>query len=198
MTPQRKKRIHDVVSRRQQGILVLEDIHDPHNAAACLRSADAFGFQVVYFIAEKEQKFNPRKIGSVVASSGNKWLDFKVFASTKKCMAELKRKGYETIATVVAGKKTESFFNAKFLKAKVAVLLGNEHRGLSRAAVELSDRRVTIPMQGMVESLNLSVTTTLFLSEITRQRMSRGMKKYLLEPKDRKKLKKDFMRRGAK
>ncbi len=186
-----------MVSRRQSGILVIEDVHDPHNAAACLRSADAFGFSQVYFIFEQEKKFNPAKVGKVVASSGNKWLDYKVFISTAQCIKELQRKGYEVIATVVAGPKVESLFKARFLKPKIALLLGNEHRGLSADAVRLADRRIAIPMAGFVESFNLSVFASLCMYEVTRQRTVSGMKKYLLPPKERKKLEKEFLWRGS-
>lgn len=198
----------DVAGRRQQGILVLEDVHDPHNAAACLRSAEAFGFQQVYFIFEQETTFNPKRVGSVVASSGNKWLDYKIFNSTKKCFEELHKQGYEIVTTVVplnpqggSGKvegKSESFFKIKFTKPKIALVLGNEHRGVSETAVKLSDKRVYMPMRGFVESFNLSVFASLSLYEITRQRLVRGMKKYQYPPKERKKLEREFLRRGGK
>lgn len=196
MTSQRKKRIEEVASRRQQGILVLEDIHDPHNAAACLRSAEAFGFQKVYFIFEQEKAFNPKKVGKVVASSGNKWLDYEVFRSTRECIAKLRRQKYEVIATVVAGKRSESLFSMKLLKPKIAVMLGNEHRGLSALAQELADRHLTIPMRGFVESFNLSVFASLCLFEVTRQRVRRGMRSYLYEGKERARLIKEMLRRG--
>jgi len=197
MLERRKKRILEVADRRQQGILVIEDVHDPHNAAACLRSAEAFGFQQVYFIFEKEKSFNPKKVGAVVASSGNKWLDYEVFNSTKRCVAQLKKKGYEVLATVVSSPKSESVFKAKFTKPKIAVMLGNEHRGLSQEAVRLADRHVAIPMRGFVESFNLSVFASLCLYEITRQRTARGMKRYFFSPEARTKLRREFLRRGS-
>ncbi len=187
-----------MANARQQGILVLEDIHDPHNAAACLRSAEAFGFQQVYFIFELEKNFNPKKVGAVVASSGNKWLDYKIFDSTKRCFAELRRKGYEIVATTLNGKKPETFFEAKFVKPKIALVLGNEHRGVSKVAEELADRSLYMPMRGFVESFNLSVFASLSMYEITRQRMTKGMGKYLYPPKERQKLGREFIKRGRK
>lgn len=197
MLERRKKRLIEVARARQRGVLVLEDVHDPHNAAACLRSAEAFGFQKVYFIFEHETKFNPKRVGSVVASSGNKWLDYEVFDSTKKCFAKLKKQKYEIITTVVGG-KAESFFDAKFIKPDIALVLGNEHRGVSQEAIDLADRHLYMPMRGFVESFNLSVFASLCLYEITRQRMARGMKKYVFPLKDRKKLEQEFLRRGSK
>ncbi|MDO8601545.1 MAG: RNA methyltransferase [bacterium] len=198
MTERRKKLIQEVVGQRQQGILVLEDIHDPHNAAACLRSAEAFGFQQVYFIFAEETKFNPKKVGSVVASSANKWLDYKVFDSTKKCFSELRKKGYEIVTTVVDNSKAESFFKVSLTKSKIALVLGNEHRGVSQEAIRLSDRHLYMPMRGFVESFNLSVFASLCLYEITRQRLGRGMRKYLYSSKERTKLEREFFKRGSK
>lgn len=198
MLKRRKKRIQEVVGRRQQGVLVIEDVHDPHNAAACLRSAEAFGFQKVYFIFETEKAFNPKKVGKVVASSGNKWLDYETFTSTKACITKLKKQGYEVIATVVGSAKTESIFEATFAKPRIALMLGNEHRGLSAIAQKLADRHITIPMRGFVESFNLSVFASLCLYEITRQRTARGMKQYVYSPQERKKLEKEFIKRGTK
>ncbi len=198
MLSRRKKRLKEVAARRQQGILVLEDVHDPHNAAACLRSAEAFGFQQVYFIFEQEKKFNPKKVGAMVASSGNKWLDYKVFDSTKKCFAELAKKGYEIVVTVVKKDNAESFFKARFIQSKIALVLGNEHRGVSHTAIELADRRIAMPMRGFVESFNLSVFASLCLYEITRQRIARGMERYLYSPQERVKLQREFIKRGAK
>ncbi len=203
MTIQRKKRLTEVASNRQQGVLVLEDIHDPHNAAACLRSADAFGFQYVYFIFSGKDKsdaapFNPKRVGKTTSSSANKWLDFKVFNSIKACVKELRKQKYHIVATALTGKNLKSIEHAKLDTPKLAIILGNEHRGISAEAAELADECVYIPMRGMVESFNLSVAATLFLYEITRQRQVKGMKKYLLPAKEKAKLVKEFLRRGTK
>ena len=83
-TNRRLQKIQAVAKSRQNGVIVLEDIHDPHNAAAVLRTADAFGIQKIYFIFNKQERFNPRKIGKATSSSANKWLDFEVFTSAKE------------------------------------------------------------------------------------------------------------------
>lgn len=194
VTKRRMQKIKDVALNRQEGIIVLEDIYDPHNAQAVFRTCEVFGFQTVYLIFEKEKRFNPKRVGRVSSSSANKWLDFKVYDSTKKCLKDLKKKGYEIISTVMT-EDTESLFEAKIEKKKIAILLGNEHRGLSETAIALSDRKVMIPMSGMVQSLNLSVSAAIFISEVERQRHEKGIEKYLLPLKVRKKLEKDFLKR---
>lgn len=96
----RQEKIERVIENRREGVVVLEDIHDPHNAGAVCRSCDAFGWQKVYLIFDKEKQFNPKRIGKASSSSANKWLTFKIFKSTKECFEELKKDGFEIYATV--------------------------------------------------------------------------------------------------
>lgn len=161
--------------------MVLEDIHDPHNAAAVLRTCDAFGIQRVCFIFDKGKKFNPRKVGKVTSASANKWLDFEIFNSAKKCFAKLKRQGFTIVATVLDA-QAKSIYKTKFTTPKTALVFGNEHAGLSAAAVELSDAHIYIPMRGFVQSLNLSVTAAICLYEMARQRKSKA--KFLLKKQE--------------
>lgn len=193
-TPERLEKIKRVVSTRQEGILVLEDIYDPHNAEAVLRSCDAFAFQKVCFIFDKQKPFNPRKVGKTSSSSANKWLDFEIFKSTKECLESLKSRGYELIATVLQ-EDSENLYKADLQNPKIALMLGNENRGLSEEATSLADRKIMIPMQGMVQSLNLSVTASVFLFEINRQRIENSLDKYLLAPDTQKSLVSDFSER---
>jgi tRNA (guanosine-2'-O-)-methyltransferase len=185
LTPSRLQKIRKVAASRQQGVVVLEDIHDPHNAAAVLRTCDAFGIQKVCFIFDKGKKFNPRKIGKATSSSANKWLDFEVFTSAKECFSKLKRQGY-TIVTTVLDAKAKSIFKTKFTNPKTALVFGNEHAGLSEAAIKLSDTHIYIPMQGFVQSMNLSVTAAICIYEVFRQRQR--SKKFLLDKKLQNKL----------
>ena len=168
---ERRGKLDRVIEVRQEGILVLEDIHDPHNAAAVWRSADAFGWQKVWLIFEQEKPFNPKKIGKASSSSANKWLDFRIFKSTKECFEELQKQGYKTYATVLDMEAKDISLSDFGSQKKIAIVLGNEHRGLSETAIIMANEKVYIPMRGMVQSLNLSVTAAIMLYEVTRQRV---------------------------
>lgn len=166
----RQQKIDRVARARQPGlIVVLEDIHDPHNAAAILRSCDAFGIQDVYFIFDQEKQYNPRRVGKSSSSTANKWLTYRIFKSSAECFRALKRQKHVTIGTALAD-QSEDIFTADLAMSKLALVVGNEHRGLSDYALTHCDRLLTIPMRGMVQSLNVSVTTGICLFEITRQR----------------------------
>jgi tRNA (guanosine-2'-O-)-methyltransferase len=188
MIEERQEKISKVIDQRQEGVIVLEDIHDPHNAAAVWRSCDAFGFQKVYLIFNKEKVFNPKKIGKASSSSANKWLDFEIFRSTEECMNKLKNEGYKIWATVL-DKEAKRLSEVGFETKKVAIMLGNEHRGLSETAIKMADEKIYIPMRGMVQSLNLSVTAAIMMYEIDRQRKNGD---YQLPAKERLDLKKRF------
>ncbi|MYK26941.1 MAG: RNA methyltransferase [Dehalococcoidia bacterium] len=193
-TPERMQRYRDVAARRQQGVVVLEDIHDPHNAEAVFRSCDAFGFQRVCLIFDEEEPFDPRRVGKLSSSSANKWLDFEVYSSARECLDALHEEGFEVVATVAEG-ETEELYGAELTAPRIAVMLGNENRGLSPEAVALADRRLTIPMAGMVRSLNLSVTAAIVLFELTRQRGQAGVEQYLLPADEREALAKALGKR---
>ncbi len=171
-TPERQTKVKHVVENRQEGIVVLEDIHDPHNAMAVLRSCDCFGIQKIYFIFEKEKKFNAAQVGKLASSSANKWLDYQVFDSTEACLEQLNTEGYTSCATVLRD-DAQSLFTFDFCaEKKLALLFGNEHSGLSQYAMDKADHLITIPMAGMIQSLNLSVTAAICLFEMKRQRQA--------------------------
>ncbi len=180
-TPERMQRYREIAAKRQRGAVVLEDIHDPHNAEAVFRTCEAFGFQRVCLIFDQEEPFDPRTVGKLTSASANKWLDFDVYGSARECLDALHREGYEVAATVTAG-EAEELFGADLTEPRLAVMLGNEQRGLSEEAVALADRRLMIPMTGMVRALNLSVTAAIALYEVTRQRRAAGIARYRLSP----------------
>lgn len=185
MQQKRLDKITTVVENRRNDIVViLEDIHDPHNAAAILRTCDALGIQKVYFIFEKEKPYNPKRVGKASSSSANKWLDFTIFDSVLSCFKTLKQEGYTIIATALT-EQSESLATAKFPEGKIALLVGNEHSGLSETAIKHSDRVIMIPMKGFVQSLNVSVSTAIVLwdlvSKRTTQKLSENTQKNLIE-----------------
>ncbi len=186
MTEKRTQKIVSVLNHRQQGIIVLEDIHDPHNAAAVLRSVDAFGFQTVYFIFEKEKAYNPKRIGKQSSASANKWLTMEKFSSTKDCYDKLRSDGFVIYATTLESRKPLNLYAPlPTLGPKIALVFGNEHAGISDYAKDHADHHLFIPMRGFVQSFNISVSVALTLGEITRKRMGEGMEKYLLNSEDK-------------
>lgn len=193
MTKARQQKLGVVARQRQAGfIVVLEDIHDPHNAAAILRTCDAFGVQEVWFIFNKEKRYNPKRVGKSSSSSANKWLDFRVFTSVAECAAALKKLRYESVGTVLHD-KAEDFTKAKLIARRIALWVGNEHAGLSAEAVKVCDRLLLLPMRGFVESLNVSVMTAICIYEISRQRA--GRRGFELSSAEAKKLMKEYLLR---
>ena len=170
MTEERKRRIETVLRHRQQDLtVVIEDIHDPHNVSAMLRSADAVGVLEVQLVYVNE-KFP--KLGRKSSASANKWIRKRVFKSLRACYDQLHEEGFLIYATHL-GKKTRSVYDLDFTK-KIALVFGNEHRGVSDEAATLADENFQIPQVGMIQSLNVSVACAVSLYEAFRQRASKG------------------------
>lgn len=193
MTPTREKKIKEVINRRRQAVVVLEDIHDPHNAAAVMRSCEAFGVYKVCFIFEKEKRYNPKRVGKISSASANKWLEIEVFSSTKECFLKLKKKGYKIIVTAL-DEKAVGLDKVSLENPKIALVFGNEHRGVSEQAIKLANETVYIPMQGMVQSLNISVTAAICIYEMwSRQSKKMAKNKAFLSKTERTKLLKKWL-----
>jgi tRNA (guanosine-2'-O-)-methyltransferase len=175
LTERRLKRFKEVVDRRQKYLtIVLENIHDPHNVSAILRSCDAVGIDRVFLIYNIN-KFP--KIGRVSSASAKKWVKLEKFDSAEKCFAELKKEKYKIYATYISEtEKNKSLYDIDFTK-KVAIVFGNEHLGVSEEVIKQSDGNLIIPMYGMVQSLNVSVSVAVCLYEALRQREASGMYK---------------------
>lgn len=193
-TERRLRKIKRVVRHRQQGAVVLEDISDPRNARAVFRSCDAFGIQDIYLIFEEEPEFDPYQLKHDSSSSAHKWLDFHIFHSTSACLDQLKAKNYQIVATSLE-EDACSIYNADLSNPKIALLFGNEHRGLTDKALTMADLKVIIPMEGMVQSLNLSVSAAVCLFEISRQRKEQDADHYRLSSSRAEALIKDFENR---
>lgn len=203
LSTKRLNRFKEVIANRQAGlVLVLEDIHDPHNAAAILRTCDGLGIQEVYYIFNSHDpirgtgkpNYNPKKVGKVTSSSANKWLNFHIFNSTKDCLKELKKQKYQVYATIL-NKDAIDATSCAFNDSRMALVVGNEHRGISPEMIAGADKLIYLPMKGFVESFNVSVSAGLFLYEIVRQRMQADKKEYHLSAKEQAKLLADFKKR---
>lgn len=171
-TTRRQDRVKGVLSRRQPDLtVVLENVHDPHNVSAALRSCDAVGVlkaHAVYTIEEPPNGAGARHISAGAA----KWVPVDQHASIAACYAVLREEGFAILVTAIGPGARELF--EWDLTQRVAIVFGNEMRGASEEAISLADGMIEVPMAGMVQSLNISVACAVCLYEAYRQRRAAG------------------------
>ncbi|TXG78693.1 MAG: RNA methyltransferase [Thermomicrobiales bacterium] len=165
--------MHEVLERRQPDLtVVLENVHDPHNIAAVLRSCDAVGAMNVHITRDPatkpHKKFSRRSSGSAAT-----WIEVSEFPSIVESYAALRLARYTIVAT--GGGPSALSMGDLDLTGPVAIVLGNEMRGLTDEALAGADKIVTIPMVGMIRSLNISVACAVLLYEAFRQRDAAGL-----------------------
>lgn len=172
-TDRRQQRLLAVLKRRQPDlVVVLENVFDPHNASAVLRSCDAVGVLEVHLVYTVEEA--PEKVFARTTSSGTaKWMDIVRHDSIESCYAALREKGLTILATALQTGSKRHFEHD--LSAPVALVFGNEQRGASEEAIAGADGTIYIPMLGVVESLNISVACAVTLYEAMRQRQAAGL-----------------------
>lgn len=170
ITERRVERIRDVLSRRQTDLtLVINNIHDPHNVSAILRSCDAFGIHRVHLLYT-DTAFPA--LGKKSSGSAKKWVETIRHPDAASLAASLKSQGYTLVATLCS--ETARPLQDWDLTGKIAIILGNEHRGVDEDLAPHIDGALYIPMQGMVQSLNVSVAAAVILYEGFRQRHAAG------------------------
>jgi tRNA (guanosine-2'-O-)-methyltransferase len=174
ITDRRRRRLEEVLRKRQTDLsIIVENVWDPHNVSAILRSADAVGIQRIHLLYTIEKAPNLRRFGKQSSASAKKWLDFTVHGNTEECFAALHEEGYSVFASHLS-RDAVSLHEMDFTR-KTAIVLGNETRGVSDEACALADGIYLIPMMGMVESLNVSVAAAVSLYEALRQRKQAGL-----------------------
>lgn len=153
LTDERRARIDGVAGSRLAGLaVVLEELHDPHNGGAALRSCEAVGVLEVRVVGSLF-RFSDR-----VTQGCDKWLNILRDESIDRCVADLKGRGFRLYAAVPGA---TTALEALDPLAPAAFVIGNEHAGLSARARAACDVEFTIPMHGFSQSLNLSVATAL-------------------------------------
>jgi len=147
-------------------VLILDEVQDPHNLGACLRSADAAGVDAVVVPADNSVGLTPvvRKVASGAAES----VALFQVTNLQRAMGELQEAGVWIFGA--AGEAPQSLYEQDF-KGSVAIVMGAEGRGIRRLTRERCDGLFNLPMQGTVSSLNVSVATGISLFEVVRQRM---------------------------
>lgn len=151
-----------IADRTKYLTLVLENIYQPHNASAVLRTCDCFGIQEVHII-ENENQYN---VNPDVALGSSKWLDLKRYNeeenNTLACISTLKKEGYRIVATTPHTNDVD-LHDFDLSKGKTALMFGSEQPGLSKLALDNADEFLKIPMFGFTESFNISVSASIIL-----------------------------------
>lgn len=172
MTPERKKRITDALNHRQPDLtVVMENVSDPHNIAAVMRTCDSVGIQEIYVLNTMIKQH--AKFGKKSSASAAGWLTIHSFDNTEACMTAVKQK-YTNIFATHLGESAVSLYELD-LTEPVALVFGNEHDGVTDECLSYCNGNFIIPQVGMVKSLNISVACAVSLYEAYRQKDLKGM-----------------------
>lgn len=174
MTPKRAAKFRKVVKQRQANLtVVLENVHDPHNIGAVLRTCDSVGIKEIFVLyTDVNLDYDRLALGHNAASGAKKWVDVNFYTNLEACFRHIK-KDYDNIYSTHLASDSKSLYQLE-LTESVALLFGNERDGLSKEALEMSDGNFIIPQMGMVQSLNISVACAVSLYEALRQRTTKG------------------------
>ena len=163
--------MESVLSQRQADLtLVLANIHDPHNVSAIYRSCDAFGVPEVH-LYYTDTAFPT--LGRKTSASARKWVDT-VRHATRQSLIDALRAGGRQILATACTPAARPLREWDFTRP-TAVIMGNEHSGVSAELTEHVDGELYIPMRGMIQSFNVSVAAAIILAEAARQRELKGM-----------------------
>jgi tRNA (guanosine-2'-O-)-methyltransferase len=171
MTSERRDKLLTVLSKRQPDItVVLENVFDPHNISAVMRTCDAVGVQDIYILNTKIPPH--KKWGAKSSSSAAKWLTVHQFEAAEKCFSSLRQR-FPTILTTHLSSDAISLYEID-LTRPIALVFGNEHSGVSEEIRNMADGNFIIPQAGIIRSLNISVACAVTLYEAYRQKQQAG------------------------
>lgn len=147
-------------------VLIAERLYDMGNLSAVCRSSDAMGFGGLHYVTNRSYKQSKRS-----SAGAHKWLDVQVWDETADCLAHVKSLGYQVLATHLS-EDAISISEVDWTKP-TAIIMGNEKQGVSPEALAAADARIIIPMDGFVDSYNISVASALLLWEAKRGRLEK-------------------------
>ena len=160
--PARLARLDDILAKRAASpVMVLENAADPHNAAACLRSAEGFGLQYAHLV----ERHGTARVSGSVATDADRWLTISRFPKPQACVDDLRKRGCTIIASDLSpdaaplGDVLDDLARQNI--SNVAFVLGNEHGGISPYMRAAADRRFILPMYGFVQSYNMSASAAM-------------------------------------
>ncbi|MDR2813331.1 MAG: RNA methyltransferase [Prevotellaceae bacterium] len=175
-TEARVEQLQRVLADRTRYVTIcLEDVFQPQNASAALRSCDAFGVQDVHIVEQRNQ-FTPYRD---ITMGSDKWLTLHKYGRrheqpVQAAAERLRKSGYRLAATTPR-KGCTPLDELDLKKGKVALMFGAEYTGLSDAAMSAADEFITVPMYGFVESLNLSVCAAVVLRQLAQKLRQQGV-----------------------
>ena len=182
MTPERSDRLLQVLNKRQNNLaVVLENVFDPHNISAVMRSCDAVGIQDIYILNTKIPRH--KKWGAKSSSSASKWLTINEYSDAEACFSVL-RDRYDRIMATHLSSDAVSLYAVDFTQS-IALVFGNEHSGVSDEIRALCDGNFIIPQTGIIKSLNISVACAVSIYEAYRQKLIAGHYEHSNLPKER-------------
>ena len=171
MTPERTEKLLKVLHQRQSNLsLIMENVQDPHNISAVLRTCDAVGIQEVYVLSAELPKY--KHFGYKSSSSAIKWLTIHEYHDVQKCVTDVRKK-FKTILTTHLSSDAIDLHAIDFTES-VALVFGNEHAGVSEELRGLADGNFIIPQMGIIQSLNISVACAVTIYEAMRQKRKAG------------------------
>jgi tRNA (guanosine-2'-O-)-methyltransferase len=171
MTPQREHRITSVLDKRQEDIvIVLENVFDPHNISAVMRTCDAVGVQDLFVLNTRIPRH--KKWGAKSSSSAAQWLTIHQYDNAEECFAQLRKRADRILTTHLSGDAVSLY--ELDLTGRIALVFGNEHSGVSDEIRALADGNFIIPQVGIIKSLNISVACAVTLYEAYRQKTVAG------------------------
>src|SRR6266568_678823 len=171
LVPERRARIDEVVANRTRTLtVVMEALCDPQNVNAVLRTCEAFGIQELHVVEGPMKAYDRNK---KISQNADKWLDVHRWGSSAECLEHLRAQGFGIYVTHLdAGARP---LGALSFAGKVALVFGNESRGVSADAVRLADATFAIPLRGLVQSFNVSVAVAIALAKaVERREAERG------------------------
>ena len=171
MTSERSERLIKVLDKRQPDLtVVLQNVFDPHNISAVMRTCDAVGIQDIYILNNKIPPH--RKWSEKSSSSAAKWLTIHQFTDAQECFDALRKK-YTKIYTTHLSTDAVDLYELNLIES-VALVFGNEHNGVSEEIIAMADGNFIIPQVGIIKSLNISVACAVSLYEAYRQKKNAG------------------------
>lgn len=171
MSSERSEKLNKVLDRRQPDIcVVLENVFDPHNISAVMRSCDAVGIQEIFVLNTKIPRH--KKWGAKSSSSAFKWLTVHQYDQLDTCISAVREK-YKKIFTTHLSSDAVSLYELDFTQS-VALVFGNEHSGCSDEIIAKADGNFIIPQVGIIRSLNISVACAVTIYEAFRQKQNAG------------------------